>query len=130
MERRENFRNITAWVRSNDSYEPNHQSAHTANTTLTTHFFAFHYQRNHWLQTGKETEINAGEETVRGSLFCLPSLYPSESKGPGKQFHYFVIILCKTILISLNYSTRPKSNLFTAKRKSIQHINFFKGLII
>jgi hypothetical protein len=31
---------------------------------------------NLWLQTGKETEMNAAEEIVKESLFCLPSPYP------------------------------------------------------
>lgn len=85
MERRENFRNITAWVRSNDSYEPYHQSAHTANN-LTTLFFAFPYQQiTGSRERGKETERKACEETVKGSSFRLPSPYPSESKGPCKE---------------------------------------------
>ena len=36
----------------------------------------------------------------------------------------------KTTVISHNYSTRPKSNLFTANPKPIQRVNFFTGLVI
>lgn len=113
---------------SNDSYEL--YCPKPAQGKHNTHFFAFITSKSLAPNRGKGTEMNA-EETVKGNLFCFPSLQPSESKRPGKEFILLICHhLCKTIVISFRYSTRSKSNLFIANCKSIQHVNFCKGSII
>lgn len=54
-------------------------------TTLTTHFFAFHYQQIiKSSQRGKETEMNAGE--ILSKEACFPSLHriPHNPKDRAK----------------------------------------------
>lgn len=127
MERVENFKNITAWVRSNERSNMSSMNPITkAHIEQTQHSPPTSYTQlpqNHWLQRKK-----AGEKILKGSLFCLSSPYPSDSKGPCKEL---ILLICHHLVQNnFNFTNYSKSNLFIAKHKSIQPVNSSKGLTI
>lgn len=79
--------------------EPYHQSAYTANTLTT--ISRTELPANHWLQRKKKAKMNAGEKIVKGSLFCLPSSYPSDSQGPCKEL---ILLICHLVQNNFNFT--------------------------